>query len=44
MKSVDVRRISVASSYLPDVEAMFVSFIEQHGVCLAHATEPLAAT
>ena len=34
LQALDVRRISVASPYLPDVEAMFVSFIEDHGVAV----------
>ncbi len=33
-QALGVRRISVASPYLPDVEAMFVSFIEHHGVAV----------
>ena len=34
LQALGVRRISVASPYLPDVEATFVSFIEHHGVAV----------
>ncbi len=33
-QAIGLRRIAVASPYLPDVEATFVSFIEHHGVAV----------
>ncbi len=32
LKTLDVRRVSLASPYLPDVEEKFVEFIEAHGI------------